>query len=169
MQREFKIKGRICIGFQGSIERMLTFQPDIVFCVHRKRDNLKVIQTCLANFNGRAARAHAWLKRHEIKNAMGIGAFCDIDHRRIDMDVVHQNFSKQQMHRVERHINSIYANQFLGLPRPRGRKNNHGFHGEIPPAVPMRFCHHGLGAAFLGDHRGDDPIQGWRETQQTPN
>lgn len=130
------------VRFQGSFERMLTFQPDIVFCVHRKRGNLKVIKSCLADFNGRAARAHARLKRHQIKNAMGISAFGDIDHRRIDMDVVHQNFSNQQMQRVECDINSIHSNQFLGLARPCRRKNNHGLHSEIAPTVPMRVGHH---------------------------
>ena len=91
--------------------------------VHREPGNFKLVQARPEHFNRRTTGAWTWLNRHQIKYAVGVGAFGDIDHRRIDMDLLQHNFSAQQLPRLKLNHDLINPEQLSGLARPRGRKH----------------------------------------------
>ena len=127
-----------------------------------------MVQTRLAQFNDRPTGAGARLERHQIEYAVGVGALGDIDRRRINMDVLHKNFSKQQLQRLELNRDSIHSDQFRGLARPTRREQYHGVNIEIAPTVPARVDDSGFCSAFTAQHRFNDEVQGRRESQQAP-
>ena len=127
-----------------------------------------MVQTCLAQFNDRPTGACARLESHNIEYAVGIGALRDIDRRRINMDVLHKNFSKQQLQRLALNRDSIHSDQFRCLAGPTRREQDHRLHIEIAPAIPVRVGDMGLCSAFTAQHGFNGEVQGRRESQQAP-